>query len=179
MARFLYVCVSCVLFQLHLSLKSRSSVRSYQLSSDCGLWLIQEALVWHIWSTSMWLWMLTSADSTPLHLQLIAATVWIALYLSQTCVCACWILSFCTELTKQNYSSVWSYVVNKITVWRSNMLSWQKVVAQWAVQQHKSGKILLTKHGLLTAPSVTFNLSFFFFFFAPSFDFLNVFNTRF
>lgn len=32
------LCVSCVLFQPHLSLlKGRSSVRSYQLSSDCGL----------------------------------------------------------------------------------------------------------------------------------------------
>lgn len=144
----LYVCVDrfcicvCRVFcsnSICLSLKSRSFVRSYQLPSDRGLWLIQEALVWHIWSPSMGLWMLTSADSTPLHLQLIAATVallWKDLHLSQTCVCAGKDRhEFCTELTELNYSSVWSY--NKIIVWTSNMLSRQMVVVQWSVPWHK------------------------------------------
>ena len=161
---FVCVCMSCVLFQLHLS-------------------PIEKQVFCQVLSALLRLWTVTHSGGPRLtHLKPIDVAVNVnfcrfnsspsptyccysrslsekpCTFHRPVCVCTCWILSFCAELREQNYCSVWSYVVNKIIVWRSNMLSWQKVVAQWAVQQHKSGKILLTKHGLLTAPSVTFNL---------------------
>ena len=86
---------------------------------DCDSF--RRLLIWHIWSPSMWQWMLTPADSTLLHFQLIAASVaplWKDFHLSQTCVCVCskaptgWVLSPRAALTEQNYCPVWSHIQN-------------------------------------------------------------------
>lgn len=130
---------------------------------DCDSF--RRLLIWHIWSPSMWQWMLTSADSTLLHFQLIAASVaplWKDFHLSQTCVCVCSkgptsrILSLGGALTEQNYCPVWSHIVYKIIVGTYNMLSWQEVGAQRTVRWPRSGWIQLTKHRLLTDLKVQF-----------------------
>lgn len=68
------VCVMC--FVPTPSVSVERQVFRQVLSALLRLWTVthSETLVWHIWSPSMWPWMLTSADSTPLHLQLIAAS---------------------------------------------------------------------------------------------------------
>ncbi len=151
----------CVVFcsnSICLLLKGRSSVRSYQPSSDCELWLIQEAPIWHIWGPSMWPWMLTSADSTPpssTHCCCGHSALKRLSPVKEICVCACrkrqtcWILSFCTELL-QNYCSIWCYIVNKnhsVNVWYAELaescssmdcvcalIRWDSVHQTWFIQ---------------------------------------------
>lgn len=119
----LCVCVPCVLLQLNLSPVERQVFRQV-LSALLRLWTVTHSggsSSDTSESPSMWQWMLTSADSTLLHFQLIAASVaplWKDFHLSQTCVCVCskgptgWILSLCAALTEQNYYPVWSHIQN-------------------------------------------------------------------